>query len=267
MNLAHTPAFLAPKGRASGLVYNSTSVPRSKAETLIAAGGHLVDRKQHRTRKVSQSVKTTARLHQSEIASSGFRFKPAMITCTYAPGSFWCAKDISRLIKECRRYLQRRYSQTTFRYTWVAELQKRGTIHYHVILWLPKGCTLPKPDKRGWWSKGSTRIEWVKNAVGYLAKYASKGSETEHEFPKGSRISGFGGLNNESRREYRFWRSPASIREAINPQQLLAPSTFDIRKTQGGYFNQDTGEFIESEYRLVLINGSQYIIKKAILYV
>lgn len=251
---------------ASGLVYNSTS-RTSLADRLLVAGAHLVDRKQHRTRKVSQAVKTTARLHQDEIVRSGFRFKPAMITATYAADKHWERKDISGLLNNCKMYLARRYNQSKFRYTWVAELTKRGVIHYHVILWLPKGCTLPKPDKRGWWKKGSTRIEWVKNAIGYLAKYASKGSETEHNFPKGARISGYAGLTEDSRREYRFWRSPASIREQFNPDINLAPSSFDIRKTTGGYFNKDTGEFIESEYRLVLINGSQFIIKKANIYV
>jgi hypothetical protein len=251
---------------ASGLVYNSTS-RTDLAGKLLASSPHLVDRKQHRIRKVSHAVKTTARLHQEEIASSGFRFKPAMITCTYAPDKSWAKKDITGLLDNCKKYLLRRYSQSRFRYTWVAELTKKGTIHYHIILWLPKGCTLPKPDKKGWWSKGSTRIEWVKNSIGYLAKYASKGSDTNHDFPKGARISGFAGLADTSRREYRFWRTPASIREAFNPKQLLAPSSFDLRKTTGGYFNKDSGEFIESEYRLVLINGSQYIIKKATLYV
>jgi hypothetical protein len=251
---------------ASGLVYNSTS-RTSFADKLLVSGAHLVDRKQHRTRKVSQAVKTTARLHQDEISSSGFRYKPAMITATYAPDKSWAKKDISGLLNNCKMYLLRKYKQNRFRYTWVAELTKRGVIHYHIILWLPKGCTLPKPDKKGWWSKGSTRIEWVKNAIGYLAKYASKGSDTSHDFPKGARISGYAGLTEDSRREYRFWRTPRSIREQFNPEQLLAPSSFDLRKTSGGYFNKDTGEFLESEYRLVLINGSQFIIKKANLYV
>lgn len=251
---------------ASGLVYNSTS-RTSLAEKLLSHSPHLVDRKQYRTRKVSQAVKTTARLHQDEITASGFRFKPAMITATYSPDHHWAKKDITGLLDNCKKYLLRRYSQTRFRYTWVAELTQKGVIHYHIILWLPKGCTLPKPDKRGWWKKGSTRIEWVKNAIGYLAKYASKGSETHHNFPKNARISGYAGLNETSRREYRFWRSPASIRDLANPEGNLAPSTFDIRKTSGGYFNKDTGEYFESQYRLVLINGSQYIIKKATIYV
>jgi Protein of unknown function (DUF3296). len=33
-------------------------------------------------------------------------------------------------------------------YVWVAELQKRGALHYHVLLWLPRGLTLPNPTSK-----------------------------------------------------------------------------------------------------------------------
>lgn len=250
---------------ASGLVYNSTSVPATSKASALLKSGHLVDAVLNRIRKTAHSVKTTARLHNEECASSGFRFRPAMITCTYAADKQWSAKDITRLIHEARRYLQRRYNQTVFRYTWVAELQERGMIHYHIVLWLPVGARLPKPDKRGWWTKGSTRIEWARNAVGYLAKYASKMEDKNGLFPKGARISGFGGLAEISRREYRFWRSPLSIRAKFNPNAESPAGSFDIRKCTSGYFNKDTGEFYESDYAYILINGSAHIVKKEIL--
>jgi len=260
----HNGEIMSNSALALGLVFNSTSGTLSKAE-LLKPCSHLVDTALNRIRKVGHSVKTTARLHQQETTNSGFRYKPAMITLTYAPNASWCRRDISNLIMNCRKYLARRFKYASFKYTWVAELQKRGVIHYHIIMWLPKGVTLPKPDKRGWWTKGQSRIEWVKNAVGYLAKYASKGSEGD-TFPRGARISGFGGLSEISKREYRFWRSPLSIRSKFNPNESVAPNSFDIRKIKGGYFNKDTGEFFESDYAYVLINGSPHIVKKAHLY-
>jgi len=255
---------MSAKKSASALGLVSISTSDTRFLPLVNGVGHLVDSKAYRVKKVAHSVKTTARLHQQEVNDSGFRYKPAMITCTYADGNAYSPRDITNLIKNCRHYLARQYKQSVFRYTWVAELTKRGIPHYHLILWLPKGCSFPKPDKRGWWTKGSTRIEWVKNAVGYLAKYASKGFDIAKYFPKGLRISGFGGLSQVARREYRYWRSPASIREAINPK-LQSPSSFDIRKIKDGYFNKDTGEFIESAFQLVACNGSFYIAPKEFL--
>ncbi len=251
----------------TGLVYNSTSGKYPSRAELLKPNSHIVDSALNRIRKVGQSVKTTARLHQQETAESGFRFKPAMITCTYAPNQHWCKRDLSDLIHHCRKYLQRRYKETAFRYTWVAELQKRGVIHYHVILWLPKGCTLPKPDKQGWWTKGSTRIEWVKNAVGYLAKYASKGSEDGSKFPRGARISGFGGLSAISRCEYRYWRVPNSVRKVLNPLELFKATDFDLRKIIGGYFNKFTGEFIQGEFAFILLNGKPHVVQKKLLLI
>jgi hypothetical protein len=236
---------------ARGLVSISTSDTRFLP--LVNGVGHLVDSKAYRVKKVSHSVKTTARLHQQECTDSGFRYKPAMITCTYAEGQGYNPRDITNLIKNCRNYLARQYKQSIFRYTWVAELTKRGIPHYHLILWLPKGCSFPKPDKRGWWTKGMTKIEWVKNAFD-IAKY----------FPKGLRISGYGGLSQLARREYRYWRVPASIRALINPNEK-PPAEFDLRKIKDGYFNKDTGEFIESSYQLVTCNGSFYICSKEFL--
>lgn len=91
------------------------------------------------------------------------------------------------------------------------------------------------PDKRGWWLHGLTRIEWARNAVGYIAKYASKFSSLmAFHFPKGFRTHAVGGLNEESRRELRWWRSPLEAREALGD---LA----DIRKYVGGYFDKLTG--------------------------
>jgi hypothetical protein len=97
-----------------------------------------------------------------------------------------------------------------FRYVWVAELQKRGALHYHVAIWLPKRVQLPKFDKQGWWPHGSTQRLIAKNAVGYLMKYLSKISPF-HKFPKGVRIHGFGGLTQQARGN----RPATSIHPAI----------------------------------------------------
>ncbi len=136
-------------------------------------------------------VLTAGRLLRDEVRPGGFRYKWAMVTATYRPEAEWDAKHVTRLINNIRDYLRRRGHP--MRYIWVLELQKRGAPHYHLMIELPAGLTLPKPDKRGWWAHGSTRIEWARHVLGYLAKYISKGT-ADDEFPKGARISGCGGL-------------------------------------------------------------------------
>jgi hypothetical protein len=133
------------------------------------------------------------------------------------------------------------------------ELTKKGVPHYHLVVWLPKGVTLPKPDKRGWWPHGSTRIEWARNAVGYIAKYASKGTEG-HAFPRGARLNGSGGLSIQARIERRFWTLPLYVRLAFD-------TIVDIRKTPGGFLVKDTGEFIESMFQFIGVTQGKVLFK------
>jgi hypothetical protein len=145
-----------------------------------------------------KAVRLAASLHEEELQTGSLRYQAAMVTLTYAPGpgQKWERLHITKFLKSVRMYLSR--LGIRFRYVWVAELQKRGAVHYHVMLWLPRGVTLPKPDKRGWWPYGSTKIEWAHCPVGYLVKYASKGEENG-QFPKGARLHGHGGLTLEGR--------------------------------------------------------------------
>jgi hypothetical protein len=95
------------------------------------------------------------------------------VTLTYKPEISWAGGQITGALKACRSWLERR-NGGLLRYVWVAELTKRGVVHYHVAIWLPKGLTMPKWDKQGWWPHGMTQVVLSKNPIGYLMKYLSK---------------------------------------------------------------------------------------------
>lgn len=147
-----------------------------------------IDQVQCRLKRLRRSVTTAARLFGFTLGKRPF--KPAMLTLTYRDVDGFCPRDVSELIKRIRQWLARRGH--AMRYVWVAELQARGALHYHLLLWLPRGLTLPKPDKQGWWPHGHTRIEWARNAIGYLCKYVSK-FDGQEQLPKGARLHGSGG--------------------------------------------------------------------------
>ena len=91
-----------------------------------------------------------------------------------------------------------------------------------------------------------TRVEWAKNAVGYIAKYASKATpDSMVAVPKGARTHGVGGLNDESKRELRWWKAPGFARVGLGD---LA----DIRKVLGGYACKSSGVFLASPWRVFL---------------
>lgn len=158
-----------------------------------------IDQVQARMKRLRRSITWAARLFEHCLGSR--QYKPAMLTLTYRDIDGFKPLHISELIKRIRQWLDRRGH--TMRYVWVAELQRRGALHYHVLLWLPRGLTLPKPDKQGWWPHGSTRIEWARNAIGYLCKYISKFDSLGY-IPKGARLHGSGG-HDEFAKQIRQW--------------------------------------------------------------
>ncbi|MER2492940.1 rolling circle replication-associated protein [Catenovulum sediminis] len=231
----------------SGLVSSSTS------GTLPEP--FFIDRHKSRLRKLKYSVLTSARLHIEDLSVGSYRYRVAMLTLTYKDLDAWEPRHISDLLSYVRKWCKRR--NIDFRYVWVGELQKRGALHYHVLIWLPKGVTLPKPDKQGWWKHGLTKIEWARNAIGYIAKYASKGEDNPDKFPKGVRIYGCGGLSENARNERCWWSMPNWVREIATVEDRPR------RAIGGGILLKSTGEILESPWLFAGFSAKgAYIIKK-----
>ena len=184
-------------------------------------------------------------MHNAGSTRGGFRVKVAMLTLTYRPDVGYDPGQITQLQDAIAVYLKRR--GIAYRGVWVLELTKAGRPHYHLLLWLPRGVTLPKPDKRGWWSHGLTRIEWARNAVGYLVKYASKAKddwEAGSHFPPGARLFGVRGLQDD-RPNYTHAMRPFWMREVVACGDRVQ------RCKGGGFLNRNTGEFFRSPFVIV----------------
>jgi hypothetical protein len=136
-------------------------------------------------------VIASAESSRDVLSSGGNRWDTLLVTLTYRPGAKWSPEHVKFYINATRRECQRR--GVRFRYQWVIELTAAGVPHYHVLWWVPHGTRLPMPDKAGSWSHGLSRIERARNAVGYLVKYATKGTTDVYELPKDCRLFGVGG--------------------------------------------------------------------------
>ena len=145
---------------------------------------------------------------ESALQSDGYRYRVGFVTLTYALVDDWQPGDIKELVRHYRLWAKRRGEP--FRCVWVAELQKRGAVHYHLCFWLRRGLTPPKPDKQGWWRKGMTNVQWARNPIAYLVKYASKGldSSSRGRIPPGARLYGVGGAMNH----LGWYRAPGWLR-------------------------------------------------------
>jgi hypothetical protein len=262
----------AAGGEAAGLVSSQTSGMRglshSTRKALIRSVERLGDPKKvpldaveidpeaTRLSRLKTTVLTAARLHGQQTRK---RWKCLMLTLTYDPKrAKWEAGQISDLIRHIRFYLKRR--GVPMRFVWVQEFTKKGAPHYHVLIWLPFGRSLPMPDKQGWWPYGMTKIEWVRHAVGYIAKYASK-ADSLHRPEKGARIHGNGGLTDEALLEQRWWKLPAWLRSDVEPSDRLrrAPTG-----TGGGFVHPGTGERYISPWEVFFSAGRVYIKRRGV---
>lgn len=194
-----------------------------------------------RLKKLKHRVRTSTRLIRETMKRRGMRWHTVFLTLTYRNTDEWKGRHISDLLQHMRKWARRR--GFLLRYVWVAEMQKRGAIHYHIVLWLPSGLRLPKPDKQGWWRHGSTKTEGVKaNAAGYLMKYVSKGVGGDYpDLLKGARVVGYGGLDRAAADEMHYWCLPRYIRESVCIGDRVRP-------VQGGGRASDSGEFFQSDW-------------------
>jgi len=233
----------AARGEAPGLVYLETSDVSVDGIKKDASPGLVVmHRDKARFSRMKKSIRAAASLLDEQARQGGFMPDIWMITLTYEPDIEWSSKHITHFTKSYREYFNRRGVQ--FLSARVMELHKSGVPHYHVVIWLPKGTWLPMADKRGWWPYGMSNQIKVEKPVGYLIKYASKGTGGL-SFPKGARIHGNTGLDYQRRLERAWCMLPAWVREVVVETDRA------IRAPGGGWLVRSTGEYLPSLYEFV----------------
>lgn len=228
------------KGRArprpqAGVVGGPELVSYKTSQTGSRLVPHVL-RLQRLRRRVRWAASSFVAEHQS-----GHRPNPWMVTLTYREIDDWRPDHISTFTDRVRKYLKRKF-QAKMRYVWVAELQKRGAVHYHFLVWMPPGASFPMPDKQGWWPHGSTWRARAKRPVGYVTKYVSKCADFGHEMPKALRLYGIGGMNASDLRWFRYLRLPEWLRQSTAPGHQCTPMQ------GGGWVSRRTGEMFFSPF-------------------
>lgn len=196
-----------------------------------------------RWKKLRRAVRESARLH-----AITDRRRLVMVTLTYVKEDGGQPCDIRQCLTHMRNWAKRR--SFDLGYVWVAELQQRGALHYHILCWLPVGVRMPYPDKQGWWPHGSTNLEQAHSAVGYMTKYASKARSKLKDgatFPKGFRMHGCGGLDQGAREMRAHHMRPQWVRDLTTYEDRIRPAP------GGGFFSKVTGEIWASPWRIVRV--------------
>ncbi len=221
-------------GEAAGLVSSKTSDP-----SFLDVGFSRKLVMERRVKHLRRQVWAAGHLQRFR-TPNGMRENVWFVTLTYRGVHDWQPRHISKCLKAARRWCHLR--GVPFRYLWVAELQQRGALHYHLAIWLPKRLQLPMFDKQGWWPHGMTHRVIAKNAVGYLMKYLSKISPF-HQFPKGVRLYGLGGLTQQARSICSWLNLPSWCKQRFGVGEL--------KTVAGRRVVRATGEVLEAMYRRV----------------
>lgn len=199
-----------------------------------------------RINRLKRAVWASGHLHG--LADAGFR--PGVcwfVTLTYKGVSDWRADHMSAAVQRFRNWCTANGYRC--RYTWVAELQKRGAVHYHLLAWLPRGVSMPQWDRKAgrraaFWPHGMTNTQVAKSGVGYLMKYLSKLGELMR-FPKGLRLYGIGGLTPQGRAVRGWFNLPEWAKRSYGVGELF--------RRAGGLVVRATGEILEPAFRVELV--------------
>lgn len=230
-----------------GLVSLGTSQTKND---LIA-----VDAYKTRHRRLAKGIIEGANLICDDLGDRGVMYDSVFLTLTFRPGADFAPRNISLATDALRKWALR--NGHWFRYIWRMEYgEKFGRVHYHVVVWLPKGVRMPKWDDAGWWPHGMTKTERSYSPVGYLAKYCSAASAVaSDEFDtKGARWWGHGGLTLAMRLRIRIICAPGWVRDkwhAIGDDAI-------VRRLPFGWWQIGAWEF-RTPWELVSLEGGPKI--------
>lgn len=135
-------ARAAPAGRPAP--YSAGLVRLETSDTPIVGRYAWLREEQQRRRRLHmfKSLSCVGDMLMEQRADDGRELARAFLTFTYRPGVEWQPRHLTECLKRMRHWVERR--GVRFRYLWVAEQHKSGRVHYHAIVWLPRGLTTPK---------------------------------------------------------------------------------------------------------------------------
>lgn len=238
----------------AGLVSSKTSGD----DDWIPLSWSKESQRESRVKRLRRSVWAAGRVHETETRAAPHR--AWLVTLTYdTRGTLgngahdWSPRHISDSIKAFRHWCKKR--RLPCRYVWVAELQQKGTVHYHIAVWLPAGVACPKWDKHRadgapFWPYGMANRELARNAVGYLMKYMSKIGK-HHEYPPHCRTHGCGGASSDGRAICAWINLPKWV-------QALA-GVGEVCRKAGRRVVRETGEVLHSPFQVVRRAGQVFL--------
>lgn len=201
-----------------------------------------IDSDYARLARMRRRVKAWASRLKVHLGRLGKDYRLVMVTLTYAPGQEWEPNDVRDFMVKLRVAI----GAKLLAYGWVAEMQKRGAVHYHVVLLVNRGTNIPMPDTI--WGKGMTQIETARTPF-YLLTYTGKEYQKTSSYPKGLRVFSVwikeGVISDRAMWLFRLSALPAWLAEEMWKDGCFGEMP---KRKEGGGWTLKNGEKFESYY-------------------
>lgn len=213
----------------------------SATASKTQSSGHV--RKNETSPSASQRKrKSTARQKLRHVFREQKRFARAhnlravAITLPYADNAKWEPGHISALLDKVRSFMKQ--AGHPLPYIWT--LESAGRLHYHLLLWLPRGVKLDPVHLEKWWPWGNTWTKSCRNPSawhGYITKFNSL-----TKLPKGVHSYGKGGLDDAGKKAVLLASLPRWL------VRILPAGHLARRAPGGGWVDLETGEIYLSPH-------------------
>ena len=208
---------------------------------------------EHRKQVLQRAKKNLRRLINANVGQYGKEFTAKFLTLTFKDN----VKDLDKANYEFEKFIKRlNYhcfgtKKANLKYTCVVEFQKRGAIHYHVIIYnMPY---VKANDIANVWGNGFikiNKIDDIDNVGAYVAEYLGNAEKGQGKDVLDDRLQG-----KKSYFSSRGLFKPIEITDKKKVEQVAAALPEDFLTYSATYENEHLGNVFYKQYNLKKLNS------------
>lgn len=215
-------------------MHHKPTLGKLRRGELVKKNGTSATSLKRRLRTAREKIRIIVQ-EQRRIARSKGLYAVAM-TLTYRNGEHFAPGHITDFFEGARPKLKR--MGHALPYVWT--LERASALHYHLIVWLPRGIRFCHKDLEKWWPWGSTWIEACRHVRAWT-RYISK-SDDKQNLPPGARLFGSGGLDAAGKAQVFTATLPYWLR-------VLGSCGVAITRWHRKWVDIETGEIFKSPWK------------------
>ena len=238
----------------------------SEVDSLWARMGRCHKRVKAWADAVPHINRRLRRIYKAVSEKTGKEIGPRLVMITLSYGDADTKHKISdgwepNHIREYMLKLRKQLKAKLWAYGWVAEMQERESLHYHIMVYVAPGTNIPMPDEEidglKMWPHGHSKIETAKKGPWYLIKYVGKEHQKEG-LPAGARMFAVWIGKKQATAEellgFRLSAAPPYVQDAIRDCYTRGHVNASVtwgRVKGGGWVIKDLGLMVETDWYLV----------------